>query len=151
MIHQIGLSVLAEMTRETATSRMFAEIASLMLAARLAHDYTGGSFIGSGAGPASRLDNARLRRVLDHIDRHLEEDITGRRPGRSGQSQRFPLYAHVHRGGRHAALPLCQPAAPRKCDGHAGGRQAPFERRSRTARASRPRQASPVPSAAPPA
>ncbi len=74
LIHQIGLSVLAEMAEETATGRMFVETSSLMLAARLAHSYTDRCFI--GAGGAHRLGNGRLRRVLDHIDGHLEEEIT---------------------------------------------------------------------------
>jgi AraC family transcriptional regulator len=63
------------MTRESSTGRMFAETASLMLAARLAHSYADGSVLEPLAGPAHRLDNARLRRVLDHIDQHLEEQI----------------------------------------------------------------------------
>ena len=76
LIRQIGLSVLSEMTQETATGRMFAETSSLMLAARLAHEYAGSSFIESRTGTLHRLDNARLRRVLDFIDQHLEEEIT---------------------------------------------------------------------------
>ena len=69
-------NLLAEMTRESSTGRMFAETASLLLAARLAHSYADGSVLDPRTGPAHRLDNARLRRVLDHIDRHLEEEIT---------------------------------------------------------------------------
>lgn len=76
LIRQIGLAVLAEMRRESATSRMFVEVSSLMLAARLAHDYAGGTILGRPADLSGRLGNGRLRRVLDHIDQHLEEEIT---------------------------------------------------------------------------
>jgi AraC family transcriptional regulator len=77
LIHQVGLSVLAEMNQETATGRMFAETLSLMLAARLTHNYA--DVAGLAARPLGmphRLDNARLRRVLDYIDQHLEAEIT---------------------------------------------------------------------------
>jgi AraC family transcriptional regulator len=76
LIRQVGLSVLAEMTQETATGRMFAETSSLLLAARLVHTYADASVAACSIGAPHRLDNARLRRVLDHIDRHLEEEIT---------------------------------------------------------------------------
>ncbi len=76
LICGIGVSVLSEMTQQTSTGRMFVQTASLMLAARLAHDYTGSNFVDGCAGGAYRLDNARLRRVLDYIEQHLEEEIT---------------------------------------------------------------------------
>jgi AraC family transcriptional regulator len=75
LIRQIGLSVLAEMRRDSATGRMFAEVSSLMLAARLAHDYAGAAMPDPGPGRPHGLDNARLRRVLDHIEQHLEDEI----------------------------------------------------------------------------
>jgi len=75
LIRQIGLSVLTEMMRETSTGRMFAEVSSLMLAARLAHDYADSGVLDPGPGRSHRLDNARLRRVLDHIEQHLEDEI----------------------------------------------------------------------------
>ncbi len=74
LIHQLGLAVMAEMTEESATGRMVAETSSLMLAAWLAHKYADSSLLAEAA--PHRLDNARLRRVLDHIDRHLEAEIT---------------------------------------------------------------------------
>ncbi len=76
LIRQLGLAILSEMTEESATGRMFAETSSLMLAARLAHTYADGSLLQPGTNDASRLDNARLRRVLDYIDQHLEQEIT---------------------------------------------------------------------------
>src|SRR5262249_44237073 len=45
LICGIGVSVLSEMTQQTSTGRMFVETASLMLAARLAHDYAGSNFV----------------------------------------------------------------------------------------------------------
>jgi AraC family transcriptional regulator len=64
------------MKQQTSTGRMFVETSSLMLAARLAHDYGGGNVIDRCVGGPYRLDNARLRRVLDYIEHHLEEEIT---------------------------------------------------------------------------
>jgi AraC family transcriptional regulator len=76
LIVQIGRSIFAELMDETATGQMFAETSSLMLAARLSHDYADSSFVNAAGANADRLDNARLRRVLDHIEEHLEEDIS---------------------------------------------------------------------------
>lgn len=76
VIRQIGLSVLSEMTRESTTGRMFAETASLMLAAWLSHKYADTTCAAPAAGTPYRLDDTRLRRVLDHIDRRLEDEIT---------------------------------------------------------------------------
>src|SRR5207302_4339743 len=76
VIEQIGRSILSEMTDETAAGRMFVETAALALGARLIHKYrdTG------AASPASvgvhQLDHARLRRVLDHISAHINDEIT---------------------------------------------------------------------------
>jgi AraC family transcriptional regulator len=76
LIHQVGLAVLSELTQESTTGRMLAETASLMLAAWLLHNYADTTWVAPGAGAPYRLDNARLRRVLDHIDQHLEEELT---------------------------------------------------------------------------
>lgn len=76
VINQIGLSLLSEMTQESATGRMLVETSSLMLAARLAHKYADSSLIELDAGNPHRLDNARLRRVLDYIEQHLEQEIS---------------------------------------------------------------------------
>jgi AraC family transcriptional regulator len=76
VIHQIGLSLLSEMTQETATGRMLVETSSLMLAARLAHNYSDTSLLELVAGDPHRLDNTRLRRVLDYIEQHLEQEIS---------------------------------------------------------------------------
>lgn len=76
LIQQIGEALLAELATETATGHMLAETSSLMLAAWLAHRYSDGSFLKAGNERPLRLDKARLRRVLDYIELHLEEEIT---------------------------------------------------------------------------
>lgn len=76
LICGIGVSVLSELTEQTSSGRMFVETSSLMLAARLAHDYAGSNFVDCSVGRAYRLDNARLRRVLDYVERNLEDEIT---------------------------------------------------------------------------
>lgn len=76
IIRQVGLSILSEMSSETAAGRMLVETSSLMLAARLTHVYSESQLRNSEIACAHRLDNVRLRRVLDYIGQHLEEDIT---------------------------------------------------------------------------
>ena len=76
LIREIGLSVLSELNEESTTSTMLVETASAMLAARLSHSYADRRLHEHITGQVHRLDNARLRRVLDHIDQHLEDDIT---------------------------------------------------------------------------
>jgi AraC family transcriptional regulator len=76
VINSIALSLLSEITHETATGRMYAETASLMLAGRIIHDHCdGGSFVPST--PVLRpLDDARLKRVLDYMAERISEKIT---------------------------------------------------------------------------
>jgi AraC family transcriptional regulator len=76
LIQQIGEALLAELATETTTGRMLAETSSLMLAAWLAHRYSDGSFVKADNERPQRLDKIRLRRVLDYIELHLEEEIT---------------------------------------------------------------------------
>ncbi len=76
MIRQIGLTVLAELRCETSSGRMLVETCSLMLAARLAHNYGDGWSIKSREIARRKLDDVRLRRVRDYIAEHIEEDIT---------------------------------------------------------------------------
>ena len=76
LIRQIGLSIVGEMAHQTATGRMFVETSSLMLAGRLAHNYADAHIIASSDEVTHRLDNARLRRVLNYIEEHLEGEIT---------------------------------------------------------------------------
>ena len=76
LIRQLGMSVLNELSEPTATSRMVAEISSLTLATRLIQNYVDRNLIDRIAGGPARPDHARMRRVLDHIDQHLEDDLT---------------------------------------------------------------------------
>jgi AraC family transcriptional regulator len=76
VINQIGLSILSEMTNETATGRMLVETSSLMLAARLAHAHAETELIRLPTLTPPRLDDRRLRRVLAYVEEHLAEDIT---------------------------------------------------------------------------
>jgi AraC family transcriptional regulator len=76
LIRQVGESVLTELSQQTATSRMFAETSSLMLATRLIQSYVDRNVADSITGGAYGLDRARMRRVLDYIDHHLEEEFT---------------------------------------------------------------------------
>jgi len=73
LIRQIGLLLLSELKTETAAGRMLVETSSLLLAARLAHSYA--DFGKATAAARHRLDNVRLRRVLDYIATHLEGEI----------------------------------------------------------------------------
>lgn len=76
LVHQIGLSVIEELRNETASGRMLVETCSLMLAARLAHNYGDGWSIKYPQTTVRRLDDVRLRRIRDYIAAHLEEDIS---------------------------------------------------------------------------
>jgi AraC family transcriptional regulator len=75
VIHQIGLSIISAMTNEAAAGRMFAETASATLAARLLQTYCD-SGTSKSCEPAHRLDQARLRRVLDYISTNIDKEIT---------------------------------------------------------------------------
>ena len=76
VINSIALSLLSEITSETATGRMYAETASLMLAGRIIHNHCdSGSFVLST--PDLRpLDSTRLRRVLDYMAEHISDKVT---------------------------------------------------------------------------
>jgi AraC family transcriptional regulator len=76
VIHHIGLSILSELTIETSVSRMYAEAAALMLAARLLQKYCDCGSCVPTTFDAPPLDHARLRRVLDYISTNIDEDIT---------------------------------------------------------------------------
>jgi AraC family transcriptional regulator len=75
VIHQIGLSIIAAMTNESAAGRMFVETASATLAARLLQTYCDGGACKS-LEPAHRIDHARLRRAVDYISASLDQEIT---------------------------------------------------------------------------
>jgi AraC family transcriptional regulator len=76
LITQVGISVLNELSQQTSTSRMFAEMSSLMLATRLIQRYVDRDLIDHIASSAQGLGHVRMRRVLEYIDEHLEETFT---------------------------------------------------------------------------
>jgi AraC family transcriptional regulator len=92
VIEQIGRSVISEMITETSVGRMLVATASLMLAAHLIHSYQDSGF-GAHASPfAHALDHARLRRVLDYISTHLDDEITLASLASSISSRRPPAW-----------------------------------------------------------
>jgi AraC family transcriptional regulator len=76
VIHQIALSVLAELSNETAVSRMYVETASLMLAARLLQKHCDSGACNEIESATHRLDKIRLRRVLDYINTNINGNIS---------------------------------------------------------------------------
>jgi AraC family transcriptional regulator len=76
VIHQIGRSILSELTVETAASRMYVETVALTLAARLLQKYCDCGSPALTTPDAHPLDHARLRRVLDYIWVNIDDDIT---------------------------------------------------------------------------
>jgi AraC family transcriptional regulator len=60
----------------TAAGRMFVETASATLAARLLQTYCDSGSSKSYEPTAHRLDQARLRRVLDYISMNIDKEIT---------------------------------------------------------------------------
>jgi len=75
VINQVGLSVLSEMMCPTAAGSMFVETSSLLLAARLAHAHLEAGAIRLPVESRHRLDDRRLKRVLEYIEEHLSDDI----------------------------------------------------------------------------
>jgi AraC family transcriptional regulator len=75
VINQIGISIVSAMTDETAAGRIFVETASATLAARLLQTYCD-SGSRKSCEPAHRLDQVRLRRVLDYISTNIDKEIT---------------------------------------------------------------------------
>ncbi|WP_158554891.1 helix-turn-helix transcriptional regulator [Methylovirgula sp. 4M-Z18] len=76
VIRQIGCSILSELINETTASRMYVEIAALMLAARLLRKHCDSGTCRSIESSARSLDHIRLRHVLDYIDTNIESDLT---------------------------------------------------------------------------
>ena len=110
LIRQIGLSIAGEMTRETSTGRMFVETSSLMLAGRSRTTMPIPKASTTSGEVAHGLDNARLRRVLDYIEEHLEEEITVAGLAKSGQPKRIPFHADVYSFDRRPPASVRQPA-----------------------------------------
>jgi AraC family transcriptional regulator len=75
VIRQIGMSILGELRAPSAAGDMLVETGALMLAARLAQSHSEGYRVRADER-RSRLDPVRLRRTLDYIDAHLDDDIS---------------------------------------------------------------------------
>jgi AraC family transcriptional regulator len=76
MIREIGRAILSELVAESSAGRMFVEASALALAARLVHSYAEPGPSRSQRFGSYRLDEIRLRRVLDYIAENLDQDIT---------------------------------------------------------------------------
>jgi AraC family transcriptional regulator len=76
VIDQIGRSMLSELNVESAASRVYAEAASLTLAARLLQKHCDSGACAPIDSSAQGLDSIRLRRVLDYIAENIKDDIT---------------------------------------------------------------------------
>jgi AraC family transcriptional regulator len=76
MIREIGRAILPELAAESSAGRMFAEASALALAARLAHSYAEPAPRRPQRLRSHRLDEIRLRRVLDYIAENLGQGIT---------------------------------------------------------------------------
>jgi len=76
VISQIVLSILSELTDETAAGPMYVEAASLALAARIIHKYSDSGSCTVAVPTLHQLDHVRLRRVLDYISAHTADEIT---------------------------------------------------------------------------
>jgi len=76
LIRQIGLTLLDEIRTPTSAGRVLAESLALSLTARLVQAYAAGA--GDRTDPIRiqhGLDDRRLRRVLDYMAEHLEEEL----------------------------------------------------------------------------
>ena len=76
VIDQIGRSILSELTVETAASRVYVEVASLTLAARLLQKYCDSGAYASSEPSVHSPEHIRLRRVLDYIAANTGDNIT---------------------------------------------------------------------------
>ena len=76
VIDQIGRSILSELTNETAAGRMYVETASLTLAARLLLKHCDSGACTTTESSSHALDDIRLRRVVDYIVAHIDDDIS---------------------------------------------------------------------------
>jgi AraC family transcriptional regulator len=75
VINQVGLALLSEMMSPTSAGRMLVETSSLLLAARLVHAHLDSGTVRLPIQSRPRLDNRRLKRVLDYLEEHLCDDI----------------------------------------------------------------------------
>jgi AraC family transcriptional regulator len=76
VINSIVLSILSEMTTKASVGRMYAETASLMLAAHIIRRYCDNGSCSLTAPASHQLDQVRIRHVLDFISAHIADEIT---------------------------------------------------------------------------
>jgi AraC family transcriptional regulator len=76
VINSIALSLVSEITDETAAGRMYAETASLLLAGRIIQSHCDSDALFAAALDSSPLDHTRLKRVLDYMAEHVSDKIT---------------------------------------------------------------------------
>jgi hypothetical protein len=108
LIDAIGRSILSERMTETSAGRMYAETASLMLAA---HIFSGCRDSGShqAAPMLHRLDDRRLHRVLDYVEDSSFSRYSRRRSRQCCVSQHFSFHPFVYVHNGHASASLRQP------------------------------------------
>jgi AraC family transcriptional regulator len=75
-IRRIGGVLLDQLRSPGAASSVLVDSLSLQITACIVDDYAGGSRMRVSAGEGARLDSKRLRRVLDYMTAHIEEDIS---------------------------------------------------------------------------
>jgi AraC family transcriptional regulator len=76
VVYGLGRSVLAELTAETSRNRMYAETASLTIAARLLQKHADNGSAVLTETSIRPLDHVRLRRVLDYIAANISDEIS---------------------------------------------------------------------------
>jgi AraC family transcriptional regulator len=76
VMEHIALSILSEMTEETAGGRLYIEMASMTLAARLLQKYYDGGAITPTDSSSRSLNHNRLHAVLEYVTANIENDIT---------------------------------------------------------------------------
>ena len=75
VIYELGRSVLSELIAESSVSRMYAELASLTIAARLLQKHSDSQSAVRVQISDQGLDRVRLNRVLDYIAANIGDDI----------------------------------------------------------------------------
>jgi AraC family transcriptional regulator len=75
VIQEIGSSILSALTNETAAGRTYVETAAMTLAVRLLLKHCDSGACKAVESRSQALDDTRLRRVLEYIAAHIDDDI----------------------------------------------------------------------------
>ena len=75
LIRKGGASLVAEIRAPTSSGRLLAEGVAVALTSRIAEQYASGVRRGASVPPRHKLTELRLRRVLQYMAEHLEDDI----------------------------------------------------------------------------